>query len=67
MTVEEALNRETVPFPEHALALLALTLAAGGTIAVTPHDMATVNLYKLVVSEDVATGAKRYSAVRIEN
>jgi hypothetical protein len=58
------LNRTTVPFPEHARALLILTIAAGGEIEIRDEHLWGVPQYKLVVDEVTATGVKTYRAVR---
>ena len=63
----EQLDDEMVPFPEHALSLLALTVAVGGRIIVRHGDMVELSRFKLLVTEDVATGDKTYEAIRVES
>lgn len=61
------LSRATVPFPEHAMALLVLAFAAGGEIVVRDEDMVEIGNYKLVVTLNETTGDKTYSAVDCRN
>ena len=61
------LNVVGITFAEHAQAILALVLCAGHDIVVYPEALETMLPgFRLVVTDDQATGSKTYRAGAIE-
>ena len=48
-----------------ATTVLALVVAAGGRVVCKPFDVMALSGWKLVVTEDVASGVKTYEAIRV--